>query len=108
MGLLDNFIGGGGDDEEPDVDIDEEFGESPMGTEGPPIGEEGDVIDEGIDEGEEEEEEMAWDSAYDFAGWWLEDEGFANMRDFGEKAMMYRLERSDMYRDRIESGMRTL
>jgi len=53
MGLLDNFIGGGGDDEEPDVDIDEEFGESPMGTEGPPIGEEGDVIDEGIDEGEE-------------------------------------------------------
>jgi len=49
-----------------------------------------------------------WDSAYDFAGWWLEDEGFANMRDFGEKAMMYRLERSDMYRDRIESGMRTL
>mgnify|MGYP006280040307 CR=1 FL=1 len=108
MGILGKLIGRGGEDDEPDVDIEEEFGDAVIDDDGVPIGEEGEVIGEGDDEEVEEEEEMEWDSAYDFAGWWLEDEGFANMRDFGEKAIMYRLERSDMYRDRIESGMRTL
>jgi len=108
MGLLDRFIGGDDDDGNDDVDLGGEFSEGPMAGGDVPIGEEGDAIGEEPEPEPEEEEEMEWDSAYDFAGWWLEDEGFADMRDFGEKAMMYRLERSDMYRDRIESGMRTL
>lgn len=57
---------------------------------------------------EEEDGEDEWDSAYDFAEWWLEDEGFANMRDFGEKAMMWRLKNSEKYRDRVDSGLRVL
>lgn len=108
MGFFDKILGRDDSDGEPDVDLDTEFSGDAIGGEGPPIGEEGDTIGEEPEPEPEEEEEMEWDSAYDFAGWWLEDEGFANMRDFGEKAMMYRLERSDMYRDRIESGMRTL
>lgn len=108
MGLISNLLGGDDEEEEPDVDLDGEFGEGPMSGSETPIGEEGDVIGEEPEPEPEEDDEMTWDSAYDFAGWWLEDEGFADMRDFGEKAMMYRLERSDMYRDRIESGMRTL
>jgi len=108
MGFFGNLLGSDDDDDEPDVDLDGEFGGGPMEGSDTPIGDEGDVIGEEPEPEPEEEDEMEWDSAYDFAGWWLEDEGFANMRDFGEKAMMYRLERSDMYRDRIESGMRTL
>lgn len=56
----------------------------------------------------EEEEKMEWDSAYDFAEWWLEDEGFADLVEFGEKAMMQRMENSPMFRDRIASGLDTL
>jgi len=108
MGIWSRLTGQEEEDDEPDVDLDGEFGPGGMEGADTPIGEEGDVIGEEPEPEPEEEEEMEWDSAYDFAGWWLEDEGFANMRDFGEKAMMYRLERSDMYRDRIESGMRTL
>jgi len=108
MGIWSRLTGQEEEDDEPDVDLDGEFGPGGMEGSDTPIGEEGDVIGEEPEPEPEEEDEMEWDSAYDFAGWWLEDEGFANMRDFGEKAMMYRLERSDMYRDRIESGMRTL
>jgi len=108
MGFFGRILGNEDSEDEPDVDLDEEFGEGAMAGEGPPIGEDGGPIGEEPLEEEEEDDDMEWDSAYDFAGWWLEDEGFADMRDFGEKAMMARLERSDMYRDRIESGMRTL
>jgi len=108
MGFFGNLLGSDDDDDEPDVDLDGEFGPGGMEGSDTAIGDEGDVIGEEPESEPEEDDEMEWDSAYDFAGWWLEDEGFANMRDFGEKAMMYRLERSDMYRDRIESGMRTL
>ena len=108
MGIWGRIMGSDEEEDEPDVDLDGEFGPGGMEGSDTAIGEEGDVIGEEPEPEPEEEEEMEWDSAYDFAGWWLEDEGFANMRDFGEKAMMYRLERSDMYRDRIESGMRTL
>ena len=66
-----------------------------------------DIGDEPLEE-DPADEQMEWESAYKFAEWFLEDEGFADMVDFGEKAMMYKLERSPMYRDRIESGLNTL
>lgn len=84
-----------------DFEIDEEIEESI---------EEG-VEEEDVSEADSEQEDdipEEWDSAYDFSGWYLSDEGFADMVDFGEKAMMYKLERSPMYRDRIETGLNTL
>jgi len=105
MGLMDRLgFGGDDDDDEMDgIDVGDEF-EEDMQDEAPDF-------EEGIDDDpveEEEDEMMEWDSAYRFCEWYLEDEGFANMRDFGEKAMMYRLQNSDKYRDRIENGLRTL
>lgn len=108
MGLLDS-LNPFKKSEDETVDIDEEF---EMNEE--------ESIDEGLSEDIEEEdiEEVdeetdpdipeEWDSAYQFAEWYLQDEGFADMVDFGEKAMMYKLERSPMFRDRIESGLNTL
>lgn len=108
MGFMDTLLGRDSkEDDGPDVDLENEFDPEGLEGEGTEIGAEGEEIVE-EPEPEPEDEEMEWDSAYDFAGWWLEDEGFANMRDFGEKAIMHRLERSEMYRDRIQSGMQTL
>lgn len=107
MSLLDSVkdtvgIGDSGGESEVDVgDIDDVI---PGDSEGPPS-------DDGVSsevEEDEEDEVMEWDSAYDFAEWWLEDEGFADLTEFGEKAMMERMEGSPMFRDRIESGLSTL
>jgi len=102
--------GSGGDDDSPDTDpeVDSMFdetgdvGDTMEGLEDD-LSEEGEALEE-----EEDDGVMEWESAYKFAEWFLEDEGFADMVDFGEKAMMYKLERSPMYRDRIESGLETL
>jgi len=111
MGLLskakDVVTGGSNDEPEGDMDIDDMFeeGESIDSSEQEEQGE----ADEIVEEVEEEaDEQMEWDSAFDFAEWWLEDEGFADLQDFGEKAMMMKLEQSPMYRDRIETGVNTL
>ena len=110
MGLLSkakDAISGGGSDPDEDVDIDDMFkeGESIEDSE-----DEDDSIEEDVVEEEEpgEEEQMEWESAYDFAEWWLEDDGFADLQEFGEKAMMMKLQNSPMYRDRIETGVNTL
>jgi len=114
MGLLNSIketVTGGDDSseagfEDPEVDT--------MFDEGGQSGDNAGDIDEEMDFGDEpveedvEDEVMEWESAYKFAEWFLEDEGFADMTDFGEKAMMYKLERSPMYRDRIENGLSTL
>jgi hypothetical protein len=91
------------------VDIDEDF----QVNEGESIDDtiEEELTEEEVTEVDEEAEPdipEEWDSAYQFAEWYLQDEGFADMVDFGEKAMMYKLERSPMFRDRIESGLNTL
>jgi|APHM01.1.fsa_nt_gi hypothetical protein len=95
--------------EEDTVNIDEEFDVNEDESIEPEFEEE-------ITQGEVEETDPdaepdipeEWDSAYKFAEWYLQDEGFADMVDFGEKAMMMKLERSPMFRDRIESGLGTL
>ena len=111
MGLLSKtkeMFGGGGEEEpDDDMDIDDMFDEGESIDEGGE--EEQSEADEIVEEAEEEaDEQMEWESAYDFAEWWLEDEGFADLQDFGEKAMMMKLEQSPMYRDRIETGVNTL
>jgi len=111
MGLLSKtkemFGGGGKEEPEDDMDIDDMFDEGESIDEGGE--EEQSEADEIVEEAEEEaDEQMEWESAYDFAEWWLEDEGFADLQDFGEKAMMMKLEQSPMYRDRIETGVNTL
>lgn len=110
MGLLSkakDAISGGGSEPEEDMDIDDMFeeGESIDESEG-----NGGVEEEELAEDEDggEEEQMEWESAYDFAEWWLEDDGFADLQEFGEKAMMMKLQNSPMYRDRIETGVNTL
>lgn len=114
MGFLSNVknaVTGGDDDseadfEDPDVDTMFDEGSQPGDTVGD-VDEEMEFDDDPVEE-EPEDEVMEWESAYQFAEWFLEDEGFADMTDFGEKAMMYKLERSPMYRDRIENGLSTL
>lgn len=54
---------------------------------------------------EEDDSPGPWDSAYDFCVWALEPHGFPDGRSIAAKSMMWHLERSNMYRDRIESGM---
>lgn len=110
MGLLSkakNAISGGGSEPEEDMDIDDMFeeGESIDEPEGNGGVEEEELVE---DEDGGEEEQMEWESAYDFAEWWLEDDGFADLQEFGEKAMMMKLQNSPMYRDRIETGVNTL
>jgi hypothetical protein len=108
MGMFEkakNFVTGGSS--EPDfggVDVDDEFNDA-VGGEG---SEEQEQESESEPEPEPDEGPGPWDSAYDFAWWYLEPEGFASMEEFGEKAMMLKLQNSPMFRDRIETGMETL
>jgi len=106
MGLIDSLNPFSKSDDDT-VDIDEDF-------------EMGDEVDDSIEDDISEEDvgeadssgepdiPDEWDSAYKFADWYLSDEGFADMLDFGEKAMMYKLQNSPMYRDRIETGLGTM
>jgi len=105
MGLMNRLFGSGkSEDETVDVDGDVEFDDMD-GVE--------DSLDESIDGVEEDVEQIdetedvpqEWESAYKFAEWYLEDEGFADMIDFGEKAMMHKMQGSPMFRDRIQSGL---
>jgi len=105
MGFLNNVknavTGGGGND----IDVSDEFEDiDDEGQDQAPV--EDDPLDEPEDDSEPEV--MEWDSAYDFAGWYLEEYGFSDMKEFGEKAMMLRLMRSPEYRDRLQNGMETL
>jgi hypothetical protein len=52
--------------------------------------------------------EQEWDSAYDFIGGHITQAGFADMVDFIEHAMYEEIERSPMYRDRIQNGLQTV
>lgn len=96
MGLRD-FLGLGSDDEEEisleDVEIQED--------EEPTI-EEDDIFEE-----EEEDEEIVWESGWEYAWMWLEDEGFTTKEELVSKAMMRRINQSPRFRDRISMGRQT-
>lgn len=110
MGLMDslNPFSGGDEDEDDEILMDGTAGRNVDDMIEAPDDSIEDDLSEPEPEPEHEEEPGPWDSAYDFADWWLEDEGFADMTDFGEKAIMYKLQRSPMFRDRIQTGLETL
>lgn len=56
----------------------------------------------------EEEPQQEWETAYAFADDAISEAGFVDVQEFIEKAMIYRINRSTMYRDRIESGIQTM
>lgn len=96
MGFLDSVkdaLGGGESSEDIAGEFEDEFS---GGSE--------DTIESGIEE-TEEEEILEWDTAYRFAEDMLEEEGFSNMKEFIDKAMIYRINMSPLYRDKMESGI---
>lgn len=74
----------------------------------------GDGIEEEVEEEIETEPEpepepqQEWETAYAFADDAVGNAGFVDIQEFIEKAMIYRINRSTMYRDRIESGIQTM
>lgn len=100
MGILDkakSLVSGGGDSKSEDIaeGFEEEFDEESVEIEG----EEDEVEEEMVEE---------WDSAYQFSDEALKELGFDGVSEFADKAMVSRIERSPLYRDRIESGIRTM
>lgn len=55
-----------------------------------------------------EEETQEWDSAYRFCEDFLEARGFADMMDFINSCMAYKINQSPKYRDRLENGVQTM
>lgn len=93
MGLLNDLLGGQEDEQEED-DISADFE---------------DEFDEGVvEETKEQQEEITWDDAADFAEFVLEKDGFTSLDEFARKAMMYRINRSPIFRDRIANGVQTM
>lgn len=72
-----------------------------------PSGDEVEVEEEGFED-EPESEEPEWDTAYQFADDVIGECGFAGVKEFVDKSMMYRIDQSPLYRDQIESGLRTM
>lgn len=104
MGLLDRFLGGGDDEEE-----DEEWSdETPI--EETWVDEEDDDEWEEDEDWEEEEDEgpREWDTAYKFLDDALQQVGFSGCNEFVKKAMVYKINRSPMYRDRVKVGRETM
>ena len=99
MGLLDRIMGRGSDGSSGfEENFEEEF-------------ESIDDIEEEDDDWEEEEEEVVqeWDSAYQFADDALTNmHGFDGVDEFIAKAMIYRINNSERYRDKIAVGRETM
>lgn len=97
MGLLDKAkeaLGGGGGSSDDIADgFDEEFEEEE---------------DEFEEEEDFEEEVREWETAYQFSDDILQQMGFDGIGEFIDKSMMYRIDQSPMYRDRIQSGLNTM
>lgn len=98
MGILDKAkeaLGGGGKAEE--QSFEDEFEDS--------------SFDEEFEQEQEETEpepEPEWDTAYQFADDVIEEVGFVGLKEFIDKAMIYRVNMSPMYRDKIQSGVQTM
>lgn len=98
MGLLDRAVEAvSGKGSETDSSFEDEFDEENI--------EEDVSDDDGIDT---EEESHEWETAYQFADDAIEEVGFSSLNEFIDKAMVRRIDMSPMYRDRIESGVRTM
>lgn len=67
-----------------------------------------DVDPEPAPEPEPEQAEETWDTCWQFCGDMLEPEGFASMMDFTRKAMFHEIQKSPMYRNRLQNGMQTI
>jgi len=87
MGLLDSVkdaVAGGSDGDE---ELEEQFAQELED-------EKADVVEEEPDPVETTEQvQQEWDTAYQFAEEMLEVDGFANMMDFTEKYMFYKVQR---------------
>lgn len=75
--------------------------------------EEDEGVTEDIDFEEDEEEEendldKTWDSEYDFVADHVTKAGFTDMVDFIDHAMFHEINKSPLYRDRIEHGVNTM
>lgn len=55
-----------------------------------------------------DDETQEWDSAYRFCEDFLEARGFADMMDFINSCMAYKIDQSPKYRDRLKHGVRTM
>lgn len=91
MGLIDRLMGKGQDegDEMFDDDFDEEW-------------------EEDWEEEDEDEEMAEWDTHYDFLDSALGNSGFAGVQEFMNKAMVYKINNSVKYRDRVKIGNETM
>lgn len=96
MGLMNRIFGGGDDEEE----VLEEAIEDTW--------EEDEDWEKMEDEEDEEEEIKEWDSAYDFLDDALNNNGFAGMQEFMNKAMVHKINSSVKYRDRVKVGQETM
>lgn len=61
-----------------------------------------------IEEETSQEVVEEWETCYAFCEDVLEEMGFSDVREFIDKAMIYRIDQSPLYRDRIESGVQTM
>lgn len=105
MSLMESLKFWGKEEEESSDEIGENFA-----TELDEGFEEGGWGEEEEDDWEEEEEEVVeeWDTAYRFAEDMLEPDGHANMTDFANSFMFYKVRRSPLFRDRIAEGTKTI
>lgn len=99
MGFTDYIPGMGEDGEGGTDELETEF--EANGTSG---------IEDGFEEEDEEleEEQLEWDTAYRFGEDMVQGSGFADMEEFILKVMQDEINKSPMYRDRIESGTRAI
>lgn len=105
MGLRSKVKGffGSGDGGADDIAEEEGWGDD--------VEEFGDEDDEeglGDDAGDFGETDQEWDSAYDFVDDHVTQAGFTDMVDFIEHCMYEEIDRSPMFRDRVQSGVRTV
>lgn len=105
MGLIDKAKSaiGMGDGSSDDIAAEEGWGDE---VEDVSEGEMGDTELEGEEDSVDMDQE--WDSAYDFVGDHITQAGFVDMVDFIEHAMYSEVEKSPMYRDRIQNGLQTV
>lgn len=98
MGMLDKVTGvfsGGEEDEQSEEEVLSEELDAALEPEPDP-------------EPKEPEPEPEWESATDFTKDVLGELGFTNLSEFTLKAMAYRVDKSPMYRDQLQTGMQTI
>lgn len=99
MGLMDRLLGGDSDKSDEYDEWDEEAEDDELDDE----------WDEDWDEDEAgDDEDDEWDTPYQFLDEMLQHRGFGGANEFTKKAMVYRINRSPLFRDRIKVGNQTM